>query len=71
MDPALPLYYSTHLNKRLSRNDAKFVDVIHTNALEQGQIDPCGDIDFYVNGGVVQPACNNSSCMKVFSQVYL
>ncbi|CAH1724056.1 unnamed protein product [Aphis gossypii] len=61
LDPALPLYYSTHLNSRLSRNDAKFVDVIHTNALIQGQLAPCGDVDFYVNGGLAQPGCHNSS----------
>lgn len=61
LDPALPLFYSAHFNRRLSRNDAKFVDVIHTNALVQGQLAPCGDVDFYVNGGLSQPGCNNSS----------
>lgn len=61
LDPALPLFYSAHLSKVLSRNDAKFVDVIHTNAMIQGQLALCGDIDFYVNGGFSQPGCNNSS----------
>jgi len=61
LDPALPLFYSSHLNRRLSRNDADFVDVIHTNALIQGQLAPCGDVDFYVNGGLAQPGCHNSS----------
>jgi len=61
LDPALPLFYSTHLNRRLSRNDADFVDVIHTNALIQGQLSPCGDVDFYVNGGLAQPGCHKSS----------
>ncbi|VVC37136.1 Hypothetical protein CINCED_3A001901 [Cinara cedri] len=61
LDPALPLFYSSHFNKRLTRNDADFVDVIHTNAMIQGQLEPCGDVDFYVNGGLAQPACDNSS----------
>ncbi|XP_060834375.1 pancreatic lipase-related protein 2-like isoform X2 [Rhopalosiphum padi] len=61
LDPALPLFYSTHLNSRLNRNDAEFVDVIHTNAMIQGQLAPCGDVDFYVNGGLAQPGCHNSS----------
>ncbi|XP_025420139.1 pancreatic lipase-related protein 3-like isoform X2 [Sipha flava] len=61
LDPALPLFYSTHLNRRLSRNDAEFVDVIHTNVLVQGQLSPCGDVDFYVNGGLSQPGCNHST----------
>jgi len=67
LDPALPLYYSTHLNSRLSRNDAKFVDVIHTNALIQGQLAPCGDVDFYVNGGLAQPGCHNSSSACIYN----
>lgn len=61
LDPALPFFYSSHFTKRLTRNDAEFVDVIHTNAMVQGQVDPCGDVDFYVNGGLAQPACENSS----------
>lgn len=61
LDPALPLFYTTYFNRRLSQNDAEFVDVIHTNAMIQGQLAPCGHVDFYVNGGMSQPACHNSS----------
>jgi hypothetical protein len=31
--------------------------VIHTNALVQGQIERCGDVDYYMNGGIFQPGC--------------
>lgn len=60
LDPALPLFYTSFLNRKLSQSDAQLVDVIHTNALVQGQLQPCGHIDFYVNGGIMQPACRNT-----------
>lgn len=34
----------------LSRGDAEFVDVIHTNNGALGKRDPIGDCDFYPNG---------------------
>ncbi|XP_073989006.1 pancreatic lipase-related protein 2-like [Rhodnius prolixus] len=60
LDPALPLFYTNILHQRLDSSDAQFVDVIHTNALFQGQIIACGHVDFYVNGGVFQPGCTGS-----------
>ncbi|KAK9507401.1 hypothetical protein O3M35_007264 [Rhynocoris fuscipes] len=57
LDPALPLFYTNLANHRLDSSDAEFVDVIHTNALFQGQVFPCGHVDFYANGGVFQPGC--------------
>ena len=39
--------------KRLDAGDALFVDVIHTNKT----LTPMGHVDFYPNGGDVQPGC--------------
>ncbi|XP_050521602.1 pancreatic lipase-related protein 2-like isoform X2 [Daktulosphaira vitifoliae] len=61
LDPALPLFYGLNNITQLSKHDADFVDVIHTNSLVQGQVKPCGHVDFYVNGGITQPACDNST----------
>ncbi|XP_050441501.1 pancreatic lipase-related protein 2-like [Adelges cooleyi] len=61
LDPALPLFYSWNRNRQLSKADADFVDVVHTNALVEGQLKPSGHVDFYVNGGTSQPACVNAS----------
>ncbi|KAI1306446.1 Pancreatic lipase-related protein 2 [Halotydeus destructor] len=53
----------------INRYDAHFVDVIHTSAVKRngnyrdmlkkrfGMSTPVGHIDFYVNGGQVQPGC--------------
>lgn len=48
--------------KRLSSDDADFVDVLHTYTREAlgvsiGIQQPIGDIDIYPNGGDVQPGC--------------
>ncbi|XP_059470485.1 pancreatic lipase-related protein 2-like [Neocloeon triangulifer] len=60
LDPALPFFASLSRSWKLDANDARFVDVIHTNVGVFGKIDNTGHADFYVNGGSVQPACNNS-----------
>ncbi|CAG9796746.1 unnamed protein product [Diatraea saccharalis] len=53
LDPAGPLW---HINEdRITENDAKYVEVIHTNANFLGYPNPCGDADFYPNGGVAKP----------------
>lgn len=48
--------------RRLSPDDAAFVDVLHTYTREAlgfsiGIKQPIGDIDIYPNGGEVQPGC--------------
>nr|XP_021183570.2 pancreatic lipase-related protein 3 [Helicoverpa armigera] len=57
LDPAMPLFVTTDNNKKLDKGDAKFVDVLHTNALEKGKLEASGHIDFYANGGITQPGC--------------
>lgn len=60
LDPAFPLFFSKDKDRKLSPDDAQFVDVYHANSFVQGQGSPCGQVDFYMNGGVVQPGCNQS-----------
>ena len=59
LDPAAPLFDHRHQrpDKRLNKDDAKFVEVIHTNAQELGYPKSLGHVDFYVNGGYFQKSC--------------
>ena len=61
LDPAMPFFVTLNTDQKLDANDAVFVDVIHTNAFVQGKIEACGDVDFYVNGGIRQPGCWSES----------
>lgn len=62
LDPASPLFERYSRDVRLEASDAEFVDVIHTNTFtlliaRVGTRRPSGHIDFYPNGGSVQPGC--------------
>ncbi|KAK3091087.1 hypothetical protein FSP39_017022 [Pinctada imbricata] len=57
-----PCFEEQDVIVRLDPDDAKYVDVIHTDgdsllALGFGCDRPLGDADFYPNGGVDQPGC--------------
>lgn len=61
-DPAYPGFDGPNARRRLSKSDAKFVDVIHTNARvglsnAVGIETPLGHADFYPNGGSRMPGC--------------
>lgn len=46
-------------SKKLQKQDAKFVDVYHSNQGEFGTLSQLGHVDFYVNGGgPFQPYCS-------------
>ena len=57
LDPAAPIF--DMINDRLSRDDAVFVDVVHTDGGFLGFKFSIGTVDFYPNGGTaVQPGCS-------------
>ncbi|XP_075970569.1 lipase member H-like [Anticarsia gemmatalis] len=60
LDPAGPLW--SRDNGRVVATDGQYVEVIHTNTGFLGYTDPCGDADFYPNGGSSMPGCWLSSC---------
>lgn len=64
LDPAAPLFSDTKPIVRLDRSDAKYVDVIHTDAMELsgglGMMAPIGHVDFYPNGGFDNPGCDGA-----------
>ncbi|KAF7267019.1 hypothetical protein GWI33_019725 [Rhynchophorus ferrugineus] len=58
MDPAGPLFFKDKPEDRLNKDDAQYVEVIHTNAIFLGIDYSAGDVDFWPNGGYGQPGCN-------------
>lgn len=63
LDPANPCFNEGEALSGISRGDADFVDIIHSNSKVLGKRDPIGDVDFYPNGVVsVQPGCLDPSC---------
>lgn len=61
MDPAKPGFESPipiHI-EHLTRDDAEFVDVIHTAAGTLGFVESLGHVDFFPNSGrAPQPGCD-------------
>lgn len=55
------MYYGTNKYVELNKNDAKFVDIIHTDRGIIGAPISSGHADFYPNGGRrPQPRCGNT-----------
>lgn len=46
-------------NLLLKKNDADFVDVTHTYLADKNKKIDLGQVDFYPNGGSIQPGCEN------------
>uniref|UniRef100_T1JRK6 Lipase domain-containing protein n=1 Tax=Tetranychus urticae TaxID=32264 RepID=T1JRK6_TETUR len=63
LDPAKPYFVGMPNEVRLDAGDALFVDVIHTNSPQINQPfgiglrEAIGHLDFYPNGGNMQPGC--------------
>ncbi|KAL6468025.1 hypothetical protein MHYP_G00237020 [Metynnis hypsauchen] len=72
LDPAGPTFEHADTLKRLSPDDAKFVDVLHTNTrgspdLSIGIQRTVGHVDIYPNGGTFQPGCSLQNTMKMIA----
>uniref|UniRef100_A0A6P4FJJ7 Phospholipase A1-like n=1 Tax=Drosophila rhopaloa TaxID=1041015 RepID=A0A6P4FJJ7_DRORH len=59
LDPAMPLFSYDKPNKRLSTEDAFYVESIQTNGGLKGFLKPIGKGTFYPNGGRKQPGCGD------------
>lgn len=58
LDPAYPGYSVGGQENHLTKGDAIFVDVLHSNPGILGFPQPIGDVDFYPNPGTwIQPGC--------------
>lgn len=61
LDPAAPIFAVPGVSedKRINKDDATFVDIVHTDGGVLGFTEPVGTVDFYPNGGTaVQPGCS-------------
>jgi len=54
---------------RLTRDDANFVEVIHTNSGVYGEYPQIGHVDFCVNGGSMQPICTSQA--NIIRKIYI
>uniref|UniRef100_A0A6Q2Z4N7 triacylglycerol lipase n=1 Tax=Esox lucius TaxID=8010 RepID=A0A6Q2Z4N7_ESOLU len=76
LDPAGPDFEGEHAHRRLSPDDAHFVDVLHTFSqgslgLSIGIQQPVGHVDIYPNGGNFQPGCSRQSTLETISKLGL
>ena len=81
LDPAAR-HFQGFRGSHLNKDDADFVDVIHTSGVVNGgdYIDilnsrfgfkeSVGDVDFYPNGGVYQPDCESTSMTSGLAEYY-
>ncbi|GJQ85482.1 hypothetical protein Trydic_g23072, partial [Trypoxylus dichotomus] len=75
-DPAGPSFEHSEISEsnRVTNTDAEFVDVVHTDIGHYGFIKAIGHVDFYPNGGTLQPGCpsyeEDDNCSHARSNLY-
>lgn len=69
LDPAGPYFETRPEDKRLNKEDADVVEVIHSNGGVFGFKDTCGTIDFFPNGGSLQPGCAKIDLLRPKSMI--
>ncbi|XP_026728556.1 pancreatic triacylglycerol lipase-like [Trichoplusia ni] len=62
LDPAGPCFSELENDRRLSKDHAEFVFVMHTDSGVYGLDEQIGHADFYPNGGYQQPNCVFQTC---------
>lgn len=73
LDPARPLFDYCSCEKRLCKDDAEYVESIHTDGEFLGFIEPIGHAAFYPNGGEEQKGCEldiSGFCSHMQAVVY-
>jgi len=58
LEPAQPNFKESQKNERVDVDSGQFVMVLHTSTMFFGIREPVGHVDFYFNGGRIQPSCN-------------
>uniref|UniRef100_A0AB38ZED3 Venom lipase 2 n=1 Tax=Ectomocoris sp. TaxID=3104572 RepID=A0AB38ZED3_9HEMI len=73
LDPAQPGFETAKPEVKLNKEDAIFVDAIHSDAkpfiplIGFGMMQPIAHVDFYMNGGAKQPGCLSISLPSIKS----
>ena len=55
LDPAGPGFEGTGVENRIRKDDASYVECIHSNGANLGLFEPLCSVDFYPNFGLKQP----------------
>ncbi|KAM7350117.1 vitellogenin-1-like [Cochliomyia hominivorax] len=71
LDPANPCFNEGENLSGLQRNDAEFIDIIHSNPGGFGKPNAVGDVDFYPEGlAPIKPGCTQLGCSHSRSVEY-
>ncbi|XP_022170448.1 lipase member H-like isoform X2 [Myzus persicae] len=58
LEPAQPSFKDSQKIERVDVDSGQFVMALHTSTMFFGLREPVGHVDFYFNGGQIQPSCN-------------
>ncbi|ALC39640.1 maker507 [Drosophila busckii] len=81
LDPLSAEFHKLHKRAKLDKDDAEFVDVIHTDPFERGMLLPVGHADFYPNPAmayqtgcespITRSLCNHERASQLYAQSVL